>query len=161
MKSLHICTRTAVSKTIKRHGVTHVLSLTDADKRPFLHPSFNKVNWLWLKFEDVLDAKDYYAPSPEHVQTILEWGSRLPSDAVLLVHCEAGVSRSTATALALLVQERGVDQIDQCVEYLLSVRPQACPNPLITLYADQQLGCGGRLHAASEEVAKKAVAKYL
>lgn len=160
MTQFHICGRSQLSKTMKRVGVTHVLSLTDMDKRPFLRPGFDPANWLWLKFEDVLDEKDMYAPTKLHVALILEWGLKLPEDAIVVVHCEAGVSRSTAAALALMVQQTP-DDIDGCIAKLLEIRPQSCPNPLVTRYADELLGCGGKLHEAAEEVVKKKLFKFL
>lgn len=145
---------------MKRVGATHVLSITDMDKRPFLRPGFDPANWLWLKFEDVLDEKDMYAPTKLHVAIILEWGLKLPEDAVVVVHCEAGVSRSTAAALALMVQQTP-DDIDGCIDKLLEIQPQSCPNPLITRYADELLGCDDKLHAGAGEVVKKRLFKFL
>ena len=130
------------------------------DKRPFLRPEFDPANWLWLKFEDVISEEELYAPNKLHVAIILEWGLKLPADAVVVVHCEAGVSRSTAAVLALLVQQTPND-IDGCIAKLLEIRPQSCPNPLVTRYADELLECGGKLHEAAEEVAKKKLFKFL
>lgn len=160
MTQFHICGRTQLSKTMKKVGATHVLSLTDMDKRPFLRPGFDPANWLWLKFEDVLFDLEQDAPTKLHVAIILEWGLMLPEDAVVVVHCEAGVSRSTAAVLALLVQQTP-DDIEGCIAKLLEIRPQSCPNPLVTRYADDLLGCGGKLYAAAEEVANKKLFKFL
>ena len=156
-----VCDRSSVSKKTSKHGCTHVLSLLDPGKRPFLHPKTDRKNWRILFFEDNLDEHDLNSPTREHVSKILEWGKTLPDDAVVLVHCEAGVSRSTAAALALLVQHHGVDKIDECVKLLLEVRPTACPNPLITKWADDQLGCDGKLHNAAEEVANAKIFNFL
>ena len=130
-----------------------MLSLLDPGKRPFLHPKTDRNNWLLLHFEDNLIESETNSPTVEHVKKILEWGKSLPEDAVVLVHCEAGVSRSTAAALAILVQYYGNDKIEECIKLLLDVRPIACPNPLITKWADEQLGCNGELHEAAEKVA--------
>ena len=158
---VHVCSRSQLKKLAKKVGATHVLSLTDvASKRPFLSQSFNKANWLWLRFEDEIEENKLNAPTRNHVATILDWGSRLPKDAVV-VHCEAGVSRSTAAALALLVQRHGIDKIQECVNILLSVRPQACPNPVISKFADELLHCNGRLFVAAEKVAFEKVKSLL
>jgi hypothetical protein len=137
------------------------LSLLDPGKRPFLHPKTDRKNWLLLHFEDNLDESEPNGPTIAHVEQILEWGRSLPDDAVVLVHCEAGVSRSTAAALALLVQHHGKDKIDECISLLLDVRPVACPNPLITKWADDQLGCDGKLHDAAELVANAKILSML
>jgi len=156
-----VCQRSAVSRKTSQVGATHVLSLLDPGKQPFLHPKTDRKNWLLLHFEDNLNETDANSPTRAHVAKILEWGQSLPHNAVVLVHCEAGVSRSTAAALALLVQHHGNDKIDECIQLLLEVRPVACPNPLITLFADEQLGCNGELHEKAEKVANAKIIKLM
>lgn len=158
---IHVCERSKVARRTSELGATHILSLLDPGKRPFLHSNFNKQNWLLLNFEDNLDEHQHNSPTPEHVEHILSWGKELPADAVVLVHCEAGVSRSTAAALALWVQHLGTDKIDEAISRLLADRPMACPNPLITKWADDQLGCQGELHAKAEHVANSKILKML
>jgi len=156
-----VCSRSAVSRKTTQHSVTHVLSLLDPGKTPYLHPHTNRQNWLLLHFEDNLEEHEKNSPTREHVARILEWGQTIPDDAVVLVHCEAGVSRSTAAALALLVQKHGIDKIDECIQLLLEVRPVACPNKLIAKFADEQLGCEGKLLIASEKIANDKIFKFL
>jgi predicted protein tyrosine phosphatase len=158
---IFVCERSAVARKTSQVGATHVLSLLDPGKKPFLHPKTNRQNWLLLHFEDNIDEHEPNSPTREHVSQILEWGSTLPKDAVVLVHCEAGISRSTAAALALLVQHHGSDKIPECINLLLDVRPLACPNPLITKWADEELGCNGVLHDAAEHVANAKILKLL
>jgi len=156
-----VCSRSAVSRKTSQVGATHVLSLLDPGKKPFLHPHTDRRNWLLLHFEDNLEEHEPNSPTREHVAQILAWGSSLPSDAVVLVHCEAGVSRSTAAALALLVQHRGIDKIDECAKLLTDVRPVACPNPIISRFADEQLGCNGKLHERAEQIANDKILAIL
>jgi predicted protein tyrosine phosphatase len=88
---IFVCQRSALSRKTSQTGATHILSLLDPDKRPFLHPKTDKNNLLMLNFEDNLDENDLNSPTREHVSKILEWGRTIPSDAVVIVHCEAGV----------------------------------------------------------------------
>lgn len=155
-----VCSRNQVSRKTSKLGITHVLSLLDPGKKPYLHPSTPNKNWLLLHFEDNLEAHQPNSPTKDHVKLILDWAKKLPNDAILLVHCEAGVSRSTAAAFAILVQHHGVDNIEDCASMLLDVRPEACPNPLITLWADEILECGGKLHAVAETIAKQKLLKF-
>jgi len=156
-----VCSRSAVARKTSQFSATHILSLLDPGKRPFLHPTTDRHNWLLLHFEDNLDEHALHSPTRDDVARILEWGARLPADAVVLVHCEAGISRSTAAALALLVQHHGIENLDQCVQMLLEVRPFACPNPIITKFADEQLCCDGKLHKAAEIVANAKIFKLI
>ena len=54
---------------------------------------------------------------------------------------------------SVLIHRTG--DIDGSVEALLNVRPEACPNPVISMHADELLGLDGRLFEASEMVANK------
>lgn len=91
-------------------------------------------------------------PTRAHVERILAFGRALPDGARLLVHCMAGISRSTAAALALLVQELSLGRADGAAERLLELRPEAHPNLLIAAHADELLGAGGAVLAAARRI---------
>lgn len=136
-------------------GATHVVSLLHSREFNDLRMprAFNKSNWLRMDMDDVISHDAFAAPKKEQVKELLEWANKLPVDAHLVIHCYAGVSRSTAAALAVKVQELGTDRLKDAINWLLETRPQACPNPVITKFADELLGANGELHAAAEEVA--------
>ena len=136
-------------------GATHVVTLLHNSERNqlFLPKSFDRSKWLFLEMDDVIHESAHAAPKKEQVERLLEWVKKLPSDAHLVIHCYAGISRSTAAALAVKVQELGVDKVSEAIDWLLAERPQACPNPVITKFADELLGADGKLHEAAEEVA--------
>ena len=47
----------------------------------------------------------------------------------------------------------GINQIDECIKWLVDHRPSACPNPVITKFADELLLANGELFKKAEEVA--------
>lgn len=140
---------------VRNDGITHVLSLLRGREFNGLRmpADLPAGQHLRVDMDDVIDQDYPMAPTREQVREILAWAKGLPDDARLLVHCYAGISRSTAAALAIMVQDMGVNSIDDAIGRLLSIRPSACPNPLITMHADDLLGCGGRLHSEAERVA--------
>lgn len=158
---LTVCSIEKVPAMILFRGATHVLSLLRGPERNELKMprAFNKENWLFLDMDDVVNADAECAPTKEQVAQILAWGRALPSDAKVVVHCYAGVSRSTAAALSIKVQQLGVDRIDEAVKWLVQVRPVCCPNPVITRFADELLGANGKLHEVAEAVANKHLIK--
>jgi len=158
MINVFVGSKNQAVRLVKRHNATHWISLLDLGDRQFLPPGMNDVNRLWLNFEDVLKPTDYGAPTKDHVQKILDFTKDI-TDGVVVVNCFAGVSRSTAAALAILHQHHRC--IDTSISKLLEVRPQACPNPIISKYADDILGCNGQLFEASETVAKKKILPLL
>jgi predicted protein tyrosine phosphatase len=69
-------------------------------------------------------------------------------EAHLLIHCHAGISRSTAAMTALLMQADPEETEERIFERLVAIRPKAWPNSLMIGFADDLLGRGGRLAAA-------------
>lgn len=129
-------------------GVSHVVSILDPhwpDPQDFtIYGPHQRVLW---RFDDVVRTDlGYLAPTAKDVATILELGLRLQQEAVarLLIHCHAGVSRSTATAVILMVQHNPGREADAFAE-LDRVRPRSWPNALMLKFADEQLGRGGAL----------------
>ena len=89
-------------------GVTHVLSLlgpTSPDPPEFA--AFAPHRRLILRFHDVIEPQaEQIAPTREDVERLLVFGREVSetAEAHLLVHCRAGVSRSTAAAALILMQ---------------------------------------------------------
>lgn len=63
----------------------------------------------------------------------------------VLIHCEAGVSRSTAAALIMYTCWLGPGREQEALERVLEQRPIAIPNPRMVGLADRLLNRGGRL----------------
>ena len=149
--------------TVMWRGATHVISLLVNEEKNLvkLPPGFFPANHLFLDMDDVIEPTADLAPRRQQIERMLAWVKNIPSESKLLVHCHAGVSRSTAAALAIKVQEMGVDRIDDAISWLLSIRPQACPNPVIMQYADDILGANGELFTKSEEFANAKLIKLM
>lgn len=139
-------------------GVTHVLSILDPDYPvPDAFGGYGAHSRLELRFHDILqDRPGYVLPRPEHVDQILALGRSLPAEAPghahLLVHCHAGVSRSTASLLMIMAQARPELTAAELTQTLLGVREKAWPSLRMTEFADSALGRGGALVRAATAV---------
>ena len=87
-------------------------------------------------------------PGWAHIEELIDFLHDWPADESLMVHCYAGVSRSTATALIAHFMKCG-DEVASA-DALRVAAPHASPNRLIIALADDILGCGGRLIEARE-----------
>jgi predicted protein tyrosine phosphatase len=97
-----------------------------------------------LLFGDTLDEES--GPKEDDVRTILELAQKLRSSkGKVLIHCEAGVSRSTAAALILYACWLGPGRELEAMKRVLTQRPVAIPNRRMVGLADQLLKRGGRL----------------
>ena len=93
---------------------------------------------LVLQFHDIdMTMLGYVEPESEHVQQALIFAQEI--DGPLLVHCRAGVSRSTAIALAIAADRLGAGNERQACEWLRETCPQAQPNRLAVFLADEAL----------------------
>jgi predicted protein tyrosine phosphatase len=134
-------------------GVTHVLSILDPDwPEPAEFDFWDPHDRLLLRFHDVIeDGSPWESPGADHVAAILRFGASLPLDRPvrLLVHCHAGVSRSTAAAIVMLAQRDPGRDPDDIVAQIVRHRPQAWPNIRIIETGDRLLARQGALVEAT------------
>jgi predicted protein tyrosine phosphatase len=98
---------------------------------------------LRLHFADVISE---LGPSEEDVRQIILLAENLRScKGKVLVHCEAGVSRSTAAALIMYAYWLGPGRESEAMERVLAQRPIAIPNRRMVEIADRLLGREGDL----------------
>lgn len=145
-----------------RSRVTHVISIIDpAEPEPLAFADYPPHDRLTLRFDDVIEPIPGYAPPmPEHMDQLLRFGREIGAEALqtLLIHCHAGVSRSTASATALLLQAFPELSAGEVLDHIGQVRPQAWPNSRMIGFADEQLGRGGMLIAALNEFYRRRLA---
>lgn len=157
MLHVFVASKNQAVDLVKKHNATHWISILDLGDRQFIPPIKHHCNILHLNFEDALVETQHGAPTIDHVKIILDFTKDL-HDGTIVVNCFAGVSRSAAAALAILVQYH--KNIEKSVNLLLDVRPHAIPNPVISQYADQLLGYNGKLLEASEKIATARLFKF-
>ena len=121
------------------------------DELPIFRHPVTKV--LKLDFDDIdepriLDHGSYgkqYPPTKKHIQRLIKFITGIEAPAKLLIHCHAGISRSTAAALVAICINHKTDSSALWMERLLTIRPEAAPNSLMLKYADELLGLDGKL----------------
>ncbi len=140
-------------------GVTHVLSILDpGHPEPTAFGEYGEHVRLELRFNDIIDeTPDMQPPSPLHVEQLLGFGRTLPTedDAHLLVHCHAGISRSSASMALLLAQALPDCPGDAIFSELLRIRPRIWPNLRILELGDATLDRRGDLIAAAAGVYRR------
>lgn len=140
-------------------GVTHVLSILDPGwPEPEPIRNFDLERRLKLHFHDVIEPMPgWIAPERWDVELLLAFGRKLSQTAEtasqangthLLVHCHAGVSRSTASAILLLAQSNPSKPAHDIVGQVIRLRPQAWPNLRIIELGDALLGRDGEIVAS-------------
>jgi predicted protein tyrosine phosphatase len=137
-----------LEETVRRHRPSHLVTLmvepfvvTPAAVRPDRH--------LRIGVHDVVEAAEgTIAPQRAHIAEMLAFAKGWDRSAPLLVHCWAGISRSTAAAYILLCDLHGPGHEGQIARSLRLLAPHAQPNRLMIQHADQLLAREGRMIAA-------------
>jgi predicted protein tyrosine phosphatase len=157
---IHVCSLARLHETIDATGARHVVSLLGDEVRVERPSGIAPENHLWLRLHDISAPLDgYILPDAAHVADLLHfvrgWDRRAP----LVVHCFAGISRSTASAFAsvcALNPQR--DEIGVALA-LRRASPTATPNMRIVRLADRLLGREGRMVAAVETIGRGMMAE--
>jgi predicted protein tyrosine phosphatase len=147
----------AMPEAIKRHAPSHMVSLLSADYMIDTPDGFPAERHLRLSLHDIDDPTGNQAPAREHVERLIAFGRGWDAQAPMLVHCWAGVSRSTASAYTILCDRAGPGSEQTIARALRERAPHAQPNRLIVRLADEALGRGGAMVRAVEAIGMGAV----
>jgi predicted protein tyrosine phosphatase len=152
---IHVCSLARLHETVEETGARHVVSLIGDEARVDRPAAIVPENHLWLRLHDISAPLDgYIIPDEEHVADLLNfvrgWDRRAP----LVVHCYAGISRSTASAFASVCALNPHRDEDSIAQALRRASPTATPNIRIVSLADRLLGRDGRMVSAIETIGR-------
>jgi len=150
---LHVCSLAALPDTVKATGASHVLTVmanADQVQRPV---SVLPANHLKVAMDDITEQVDgFVAPSEQHIEKVLAFVRGWDRSAPLVVHCYAGISRSTASAFAAACMLNPHKDEISIARQIRAASPIASPNRLIVSLADKMLGRDGRMLRALDEM---------
>jgi len=156
---IHVCSFARLHATVKTTGARHLVTLLGADDRVERPPGVPKGNHLFLRMHDISEPMDgHVAPDSAHIEDLISFVRGWDRAAPMVVHCWAGISRSTAAAfvsVCALKPERDEREIAWAIRH---ASPTATPNMRIVTFADAMLGRGGRMVAAIESIGRGATA---
>lgn len=147
----------AVTRLVDRGGISHVVSLLGPNTA---HPVLDRLRrdcHLKLSFDDVSEPLDgFLPPARAHVEEIIGFVDGWDRSEGMLIHCWAGISRSTAAAFAAMCAINPDEDEAELAWELRRNSPTASPNRLIVAHADDILGRRGRMVAAVEAIGRGA-----
>jgi len=148
---IHVCSLARLHDTVRETRARHVVTLIKDITLVHRPASIVPENHLLLDMDDINEHMDgYVMPAEEHVGDLLRFVRAWPREAPLVVHCYAGISRSTAGAFvtACALNPRRDEML--IARALRDASPTAMPNRRIVTLADRLLGRGGRMVTAIE-----------
>jgi len=157
--AIHVCPLSAVPETVERSSASHLLTCLQDEILVETPRTIRPDRHLRLHIHDIsVPIMGCVAPAEEHVMQLIDfvhdWGGRGP----MVVHCWAGISRSTAAAYTALCAINPQVPEDVIAMRLRQASPTAYPNRLIIRLADAALGRDGRMMRAVEDIGRGVVA---
>ena len=154
--SIHVCSLNLLDATVKATGASRIVTLINIGT-PVLRPqSVAETDHLFIGMNDIVELADpsHILPGEAHLDQLLAFVRAWDRKAPLVVHCYAGVSRSTAAAYtAALALDPSRDE-DELAQLLRERSPTATPNARIIALADRKLGRQGRMIAAINRIGR-------
>lgn len=143
---------------ITRRRPSHVISLFSPGQEHEQPAGLPAAHHLKLTFNDITaTTPGLVAPDAALVATLVDFGRTWQEAHPLLIHCWAGISRSTAAAFILACERNPGCEAD--IARLLRARaPSATPNRLMVALADAMLSRGGRMTDATDAIGRGAEA---
>jgi predicted protein tyrosine phosphatase len=147
--SIIVCPLSRVPALIEQHAPGRLISLLDPET-PF--PGCDPLPaaaHLRLSLHDIIEAEQgLMAPSEAHIDDLLAFIEDWERDAPILIHCYAGISRSTATAFITACVHNPKTDEEEIAWALRRASPTATPNSRLVALADASLARGGRMSRA-------------
>jgi predicted protein tyrosine phosphatase len=152
---IHVCPLSRVDPTVAACGAGRLVSLLATGTAVLRPPAIAEQDHLWLSLHDIAEARDgMILPGELHVRKLLDFARSWDLAKPMVIHCYAGISRSTASAYivaAALAPDRDEFELAGTLRRL---SPTATPNPLLIELADGLLGRQGRMVDAVRQIGR-------
>ena len=147
-----------VEELVETRGIGRVLGLlAGANEHPHLPELAASGNHLKLTMHDIaMPVEGMKPPGTEQVEQLIAFIKDWDRESSMLIHCWAGISRSTASAFIAQCMLNPEKPEAELANTLRAISPSATPNPLIIAHADSILGRGGRMISAIENIGRGA-----
>ena len=150
---IHVCSLADLHPTVARTGASHILTVMANVAQVQRPASVLAANHLRVQMDDITsEMEGFTAPNEAHVDQVLGFVRGWDRKAPLVIHCYAGISRSTASAFAAICALNPGRDESSVARQIRALSPSAYPNRLIVTLADKALNRNGRMLRALDEI---------
>ncbi|MBX9989165.1 tyrosine phosphatase family protein [Phreatobacter oligotrophus] len=158
---VHVCSLSRLADTVEATGARHVVTLINQGTVVERPRNIAPEDHLFLGMNDIVTPMDgYIAPAEAHVERLLGfvdgWWRTHAEASPLVVHCWAGISRSTAAAYITACAIDPQADEEMLADEIRRLSPSATPNLRLVTIADTMLGRNGRMAAAIQRIGRGA-----
>ena len=134
---IHVCSLARLHDTVRETGARHVVTLIKDISLVRRPATITAENHLLLDMDDITDhIEGYVAPAEEHVGDLLRFVRSWDRANPLVVHCYAGISRSTAGAFVTACALNPQRDEAAIARALRDASPTAMPNAKRSSFAN-------------------------
>jgi predicted protein tyrosine phosphatase len=142
----------ALPDAIVSHRPSHIVTLLSSGYMIDTPNGFPAERHLRLAMHDIPDEGLPESPASAHIDRLIEFTRGWDAKAPMLVHCWAGISRSTAATYTILCDRAGPGAEREIADELRARAPHAQPNRLLVRLADEALGRDGAMVRAIDAI---------
>jgi predicted protein tyrosine phosphatase len=155
MPRVHVCSLRLIEAEVARTGARSLVTLLSVGT-PVARPGpIAEDRHLNIAMSDILDhLPGQVRPEMHHLDALHAFVERWDRREPMLIHCYAGVSRSTASAFIAVCQVSPHRDEREVAQALRAASPTATPNLRFVALADEKLGRKGRMVAAIEGIGR-------
>jgi predicted protein tyrosine phosphatase len=159
-ETIYVAPLSLVQTIIADARVSHLVTLINDETVINTPASIGPERHLRLAMNDICEPQPgLVVPCESHVSDLIRFALAWDRKAPLLIHCWAGISRSTAAAfITLCALNPGAPELD-VARTLRRASPTAYPNRLLVALADEALSRDGRMMTAVEDIGRGKVAE--
>ena len=159
-ETIYVAPLSLVQTTIADACVSHLVTLINDETFIDTPASIGPERHLRLAMNDICEPQPgLVLPCESHVSDLIRFALAWDRKAPLLIHCWAGISRSTAAAfITLCALNPGASELE-VARTLRRASPTAYPNRLLVALADEALSRNGRMMTAVEDIGRGKVAE--
>jgi predicted protein tyrosine phosphatase len=155
MPNLHVCSLQRMYGTVRESGAGDLVSVIKAVTKVPTPDSIHPARHLMLNFSDITEKREGETiAEADHIRQLLDFVRGWTREKPLLIHCYAGVSRSTASAFITACALRPERSEAQWALDLRDASPTATPNAHLVWLADSILEREGRMIRAIEAIGR-------
>lgn len=150
---IHVCSLSRLHATVDETGARHIVTLLRLVERVQRPTHIAPENHLVLAVDDITMPIDGYTlPAHEHVQRLIDFVTTWDRRSPMVMHCFAGISRSTAAAYVSACALNPKRDEMQIAWDIRRSSPTAQPNSRIVSIADRLLSRNGRMVRAIDAI---------
>lgn len=155
MPTLHVVPLSKLASTVAAVGASHLVTLINVGSAVERPATILPKNHLFLGLSDISQPLEgHVLAAQEQIEGLIAFVRAWDRQAPLVIHCWAGISRSTAgayIAACALAPDRDEGEL---ADILRAAAPSATPNARLVALADATLRRDGRMVRAIERIGR-------